>query len=274
MSGQEHEKIKTLLESVPAGFLVDSTWLEKHGIGRRSAYAYVKRGWLERLTRGVLRRPAPNASRSNTLNWKTCLLSAQRIMNYDLHIGGTTALSQQGYDHYLRLGSNAPVWVYGDAIPKWLTKLPLDAPIITRATSLFADAALGLVKDNAGATNALPWDWQLMMSGPERAVMEAMDELPDLESFHSIDMVFESLTTLRPKTISDLLHSCKKIKVKRLFFVFADRHDHPWRKRLDPEEFGLGTGDRALVKGGKIHPRYRIMVPEEFVKKEASGDGA
>ena len=274
MSGQEHEKIKTILESVPAGFLVDSAWLERHGIGRRSAYAYVKRGWLERTTRGVLRRPAPSASRSNTLSWKTCLLSAQRIMNYDLHIGGTTALSQQGYDHYLRLGSNAPVWVYGDAIPKWLTKLPLDAPIITRGTSLFADAALGLVKDNADATNALPWDWKLMMSGPERAVMEAMDELPELESFHSIDMVFESLTTLRPKTMSDLLHSCKKIKVKRLFFVFADRHDHPWRKRLDPEEFGLGTGDRALVKGGKIHPRYRIMVPEEFVKKEASGDGA
>ena len=30
---------------------------------------------------------------------------------------------------------------------------------------------------------------------------------------------------------------------------------------------------RALVKGGKIHPRYRIMVPEEFVRKER-GHGA
>jgi hypothetical protein len=24
----------------------------------------------------------------------------------------------------------------------------------------------------------------------------------------------------------------------------------------------LGSGDRALVKGGKLHPLYRIMVPE------------
>ncbi len=86
-------------------------------------------------------------------------------------------------------------------------------------------------------------------------------------------MAFESLTTLRPRTLSALLKSCKKIKVKRLFFVFADRHDHAWRKRLDPEDFDLGSGDRALVKGGKIHPRYRIMVPEEFVRKER-GDGA
>lgn len=273
MGGPGSEKLKKLLVSVPAGFLVNSAWLERHGIGRRTVYSYVKRGWLERVTRGVLRRPAPNASSSNALSWKICLLSMQRIMNYDLHVGGTTALSMQGHDHYLRLGSNAPVWVYGDAIPNWLMKLPLDALIATRSVSLFADPLLGLTKSDVDATNALPWDWKLTMSAPERAVIEAMDELPDHESFHNIDMMFESLTTLRPKTLSELLHSCKKIKVKRLFFVFADRHDHPWRKRLDPEEYSLGSGDRALVKGGKIHPRYRIMVPENFVKKEVR-DGA
>jgi hypothetical protein len=107
------------------------------------------------------------------------------------------------------------------------------------------------------------------MSTPERAILEAMDELPDHESFHTLDMVFESLTTLRPRLLSDLLQACRKIKVRRLFFVFADRHDHPWRKRIDPQAFDLGTGDRALVQGGKIHPRYRIMVPEDFVKLEA-----
>ena len=58
-----------------------------------------------------------------------------------------------------------------------------------------------------------------------------------------------------------------------LFFVFADRHDHPWRKRIDPQAFDLGSGDRALVRGGKIHPSYRIMVPEDFVKPEV-GSGA
>lgn len=50
-----------------------------------------------------------------------------------------------------------------------------------------------------------------------------------------------------------------------MFFVFAERHDHPWRKRRDPEEFNLGHRDCALVKGGRIHPRCRIVVPEEFV---------
>ena len=99
--------------------------------------------------------------------------------------------------------------------------------------------------------------------------MEAMDELPSQETFHNLDMIFEGLTTLRPKTIAALLHSCRKIKVKRLFFVFADRHGHPWRRHLDPDDFNLGSGDRALVKGGKIHRGYRIMVPNEFAESES-----
>jgi hypothetical protein len=271
MSGQEHDKLKKLLAAIPAGFLVDSTWLEHHGIGRRSSYAYVQRGWLERPGRGVFRRPAPGSAATNTLDWKTCLLSLQHIMHYPVHVGGVTALGLQGYAHYLSLGDKSTVWLYGAKIPNWLEKLPLNADLHTRSVSLFSDPDLGIAdaRSNPGETApSLPWDWELVMSSPERAILEALDELPDQESFHNLDMAFESLATLRPRTLSALLRSCKKIKVKRLFFVFADRHDHAWRKRLDPEDFNLGSGDRALVKGGKIHPRYRIMVPEEFTGKE------
>ncbi|MDD7970863.1 type IV toxin-antitoxin system AbiEi family antitoxin [Roseinatronobacter alkalisoli] len=273
MMAERAQNLKKVLDAVPSGYLVDAAWLTAHGIAYESFRDYVKRGWLERLTRGVFRRPTPGASASDMIDWKICLLSVQHIMRYDVHVGGMTALAQQGHGHYLRLGGNAPVWVYGEAIPNWLSKLPLNAPIETRNRSLFDDPQLGLPDDSEDAGQIHPWDWQLRMSSPERALLEAMDELPDRESFHNLDMVFESLTTLRPKLLSALLHSCRKIKVKRLFFVFADRHDHPWRKRLDAGEFNLGSGDRALVKGGRIHPRYRIMVPENFVATGA-GDGA
>ncbi len=272
MNTVRSEKLKKVLNAVPAGFLVDATWLTSHGVAYATFRDYVKRGWLERVHRGVFRRPTPNESASNTLGWKSCLLSMQHIMHYDVHVGGRTALSQQGHDHYLRLSGNAPIWVYGEAMPNWLSRLPLDAPIKTRKTSLFADSSLGITMDDRDSGSTLPWDWRLRMSAPERAVMEAMDELPGHESFHNLDIVFESLTTLRPKTLTELLHSCKKIKVKRLFFVFAERHNHAWRKRLNPKDFNLGSGDRALVKGGNIHPRYRIMVPEEFARTEG-GDG-
>ena len=116
MKGQSHEELKNLLEAVPTGFLVDSTWLEHHGIGRRSSYAYVQRGWLERLGRGVFRRPAPGNATTNTLDWKTCLLSLQHIMHYPVHVGGATALGLQGYAHYLSLGDKSTVWLYGAKI--------------------------------------------------------------------------------------------------------------------------------------------------------------
>ena len=272
MDAARSQNLKKLLDAVPAGYLVDAAWLVSQGIVYESFRDYVKRGWLDRITRGVFRRPLPSTAAtptSNSIDWKTCILSTQHIMGHDLHVGGTTALGEQGHAHYLRLGESGPVWVYGENIPNWLMKLPMDAPIRTRPRSLFADPKLGLIE---GKTTGQPWDWGLTMSTPERAILEAMDELPDHESFHTLDMVFESLTTLRPRLLSDLLQSCRKIKVRRLFFVFADRHDHPWRKRIDPQAFDLGSGDRALVRGGRIHSRYRIMVPEDFVKPEAGND--
>lgn len=278
MNTERPEKLKKVLEAVPAGYLVDAPWLTSHGVAYETFRDYVKRGWLDRVHRGVFRRPAPNSSSENALDWKTCLLSMQHIMGYKLHVGGTTALGLQGHSHYLRLGSNSPVWVYGDDIPNWLVKLPLNASLQTRTGSLFSDPDLGLSSQDDKPHNApsasLPWDWTLTMATPERAILEALDELPDHESFHNLDMVFEGLTSLRPRRMAELLKSCKKIKVTRLFFVFADRHDHAWRKRLNAQEFNLGTGDRALVKGGKIHPRYRIMVPEEFTKdRNEASDG-
>ncbi|WP_168014695.1 type IV toxin-antitoxin system AbiEi family antitoxin domain-containing protein [Halomonas salinarum] len=272
MSTQKSTKLKGVLEAVPAGFLVDARWLTAQGVAYETFRDYVKRGWLQRVNRGVFRRPAPQGALSESIDWKTCLLSMQQIMGYDVHIGGTTALDQQGHAHYLRLGRQASVWVYGDVIPNWLGKLPLNAPVATRRRSLFDDASLGMVSGSVNA-GALPWDWTMTMSAPERAILEAMDELPDHESFHNLDMVFQSLTTLRPKLLTALLHSCRKVKVRRLFFVFADRHDHPWRKRLDHTAFNLGSGDRALVSGGRIHPRYRIMVPDDFISAEIRDGG-
>jgi hypothetical protein len=262
MSAQREEKLKSVLEAVPAGFVVDARWLETQGVSRFLTRRYIDSGWLERLERGVFRRPAPQPA---PLDWQSCVLSLQHIMHYQVHVGGISALGLHGYRHYLPLGAPPPVWLYGDDTPPWLSRLTLDAPLISRPLSLFSDPALGLTENQTGSTTTLPWGWTLRLSTPERAVLEALDELPEQESFHNLDMVFEGLTTLRPRTLTALLHSCRKIKVRRLFFVFADRHKHAWRERLNPDDFNLGTGDRALIAGGKIHPRYRIMVPPDFV---------
>ena len=270
MSAPREDKLKNLLEAVPPGFVVDAHWLEAHGVNRFLTRKYIASGWVERLDRGVFRRPPPQPG---SLNWQTCVLSLQHIMDYKVHAGGITALGLQGYRHYLPLGASVPVWLFGEDIPNWLLRLKLDAPFVTRGLSLFSEPALGLTESKSGSATTLPWGWALRMSSPERAILEALDELPKEDSFHNLDMVFEGLATLSPRRLTALLQSCRKIKVRRLFFVFADRHKHSWRKQLNPDAFMLGKGDRALVKGGKIHPRYRIMVPPEFISRSEGTDG-
>jgi len=119
-----------------------------------------------------------------------------------------------------------------------------------------------------------PWRWPLKVSSPERAILEALDELPAHATFDNLDMIFQGLTNLRPKRLMALLRACRSIKVKRLFFVFADRHAHAWVKHLDKSAIDFGSGPRALVKGGKLHPVYRIYVPETLLPADGDEDAS
>ena len=276
MSGQGASKLKLLIRAVPPGFLVDTAWLKRHAISRQSVSAYVKQGWLERVMPGVYRRPFSSSENPEAIRgWKIPLLSAQWIMGHCFHVGGTSALSLQGHAHYLVLGSKSSIHLYGEDIPAWLLKSPVEGGFVRHSTILFGedvtgieDASFGL-EDGRDAELALsPWRWPIRMSSPERAILEALDELPAHESFHTLDVAFEGLVNLRPKMLTSLLMHCRSVKVKRLFFVYADRHAHAWRKRLDREAFDFGRGDRALVAGGRLHPVYRITVPAELMPQE------
>lgn len=253
------EKLKNLLAQVPPGFLVDTVWLGRHGIADRLLHHYEQAGWLERVVRGLYRRPASTGEVQGAHDtWQTALTSAQRIMGYDIHLGGMSALSFHGHAHYLSLGGMDVVAVYGTC-PYWLAKVPLDVRWVLRTRALFGDSCEGIVE----APSALP-GWPITVSSPERALLEALNELPQHDSFQAVDAVFDSLTTLRPRRLMELLKACRSIKVRRLFFVFADRHDHDWLKHLDRAAVDLGSGPRALVKDGKLHVRYGIYVPSAF----------
>ncbi len=108
------------------------------------------------------------------------------------------------------------------------------------------------------------WEWPLVMSSAERAILELLNEVPQRETFHQADMLMEGLRTLSPKRLQKLLAECHSIKVKRLFLWFAERRNYPWLKQLDRAEIDLGTGKRMLQRGGKLDPKYNITVPENL----------
>jgi hypothetical protein len=277
MAKRTTTKLNWLDKRLPEGLVVDAAWLSRHSYSTSLRSQYVAAGWLEQPTRRVYRRARGG------LTWPQIVISLQTLLEYPLAVGGRTALELRGYAHYLPQ-TQKEVHLYGPKRPpRWVHKLRFgvffeyhndgrlfrDARVPKELSSLDWSSKKRSANGHlaqAGLT-VQPWgqwDWPLVLSAPERAVLELLDELPGRESFHQADMLMEGLTNLSPRRLQKLLADCRSVKVKRLFFFFADRHKHAWLKHLDAAAIDLGTGKRMLVKGGKLDPIRQITVPEDL----------
>lgn len=259
MALRSDQKLNRLQHELPEALLVDAAWMEAHGYSSALRHQYLKSGWLHSPARRVYRR-----SRA-ALTWQQAVISLQSLLELPLKVGGRTALEQQGYAHYL-VAHQREVHLYGPKRPPtWLAELPLDVTFRWHnSRRLFPrpdPAAEPLpVMTGPGGFMTLP----VRYSSKERAVLELLDELPEHESFDQADALMEGVSDLSPRRLQSLLEDCASVKVKRLFFYFADRHRHAWRDKLDMSRVDLGSGKRVLVKGGKLDTRYNITVPAEL----------
>lgn len=276
MTVQNKQKLNWLEHHLPEGLLADAAWFEAHGYSRSLRKQYVDAGWLEQPARGVCRRPR------GSLSWEQIVISLQTLLHLPVSVGARTALELQGYAHYLAQ-SQQVVHLYSDTkLPGWVFKLPVGPQFTSHNRSRFLPKVspspdeLSLSPETVPETEqTLPgalrvtrwghWKWPLVISTPERAILEMIDELPKHETFHNVDMIMEGLVDLSPRRLQKLLEDATNIKVKRLFFFFADRQHHRWLDHLTRENIDLGKGKRMIVKGGKLDPEYQITVPEELL---------
>ena len=273
---------------LPEGLLADAAWFTSAGYPASLRSRYVASGWLQRVTRGVFRRPLhrPGLDDSEApLRWQHVVISLQSVLERPVTIGGRTALELDGFAHYVSSSGPREVHLYGDErAPGWLGKLPIETAFVYHnARKLFrAEPISDVVSDlrsemaSVGPSNlptihgGLTWmhfgdgDWPIVLSTRERAILELLDELPDRETFHQADVLMEGLVSLSPRRMSHLLRECRSVKVKRLFLWFAERHGHAWMERLDRDGVDLGNGKRMLVRGGKLDPKYGITVPRDL----------
>jgi hypothetical protein len=279
MGEQKVRKLNRLEKELPEGLLVDAAWLETRGYYGSLRKKYVDLGWLEQPAYRVYRRPRGG------LRWEQAVISLQTLLEVPVVVGGRTALELHGFAHYLAR-EQSEVHLYGHKPPpSWLLKLPLPVrfafhnsrrlfrndPVTRGLTSLSWNLNAGEDIDtdqrHGDDLSVQPWghwDWPLALSTPERAVLELLDELPERESFHQADKLMEGLANLSPRRLQKLLEDCQSVKVKRLFFFFADRHAHAWLKRLERARIDLGKGKRMLARGGKLDSKYGITVPEDL----------
>jgi hypothetical protein len=287
MGQQTQGKLNWLQHNLPEGLVVDSAWLQCRGYSSALRSKYAARGWLEQVARGVYRRPPaplPAAKEDEGLRWQNVVISLQMVLQCPLIVGGRTALELQGFAHYLSLTEPRGVHLYGDVpLPTWVAKLKLDTKFVFHnAKKLFRNESIAsclgqgtnLKTQEHSSTDSLgggltrqprgQWNWSLTMSLPERAILELLNEVPERETFHQADMLMEGLRNLSPRKLQKLLVDCRSVKVKRLFFWFAERHNHAWLQKLDRKEMDLGSGKRMLVRGGKFDRKFNITVPEKL----------
>ena len=250
-------KIQQILGSSPKDLVLFGSWLSSQGLDARGQYAYMKSGWLDRISKGVYKvhgiEPGLLAAISsyNTQLGKSCI------------VGAYTALELRGYSHYLSMGKPM-AYLFTDKVnrlPTWLLKEEWNMTIKYMTTSFLGDELLGVETMNINQHN-------LLVSSPERAILECMN-LPDASSsLLDIYYIMESMTTLRPKLVQSLLEACTSQKVKRLFLYMVEKAGHSWVKALKLENVDFGTSRLMITPTGKYINKYNITIPKELAEYE------
>lgn len=278
MSSQKLTKLNLIQRLIPEGLVTDAAWLEKNGYSGALRKKYVAHGWLDRVARGVYRRPVPQLGQKNAekgVLWESVVISLQALLHEKFVVGGRTSLELQGFAHYLSSAPQREVHLYGtDKRPGWVLKLNLESRFVFHnAKRLFPnDVVLDLdskandplVRSSYVRQRWGKWDLPLVASSPERAILELLGEVPERETFHQADLLFEGLRNLSPRKLEPLMKACRSVKVKRLFLWFAERHQPSWLHAVDRGGIDLGKGKRMLVRGGKLDPKFNITVPESL----------
>lgn len=267
VTGQNPQKLNSLLADLRDGWLAPSPWLLARGYPRSLLGHYVARGWLRSPARGVFHRAGSAHS------WQTVVFSLQRLAQLPLHVGGRLALALHGHDHYLRRAATE-VSLHGTArLPAWTNQLGLPERF-----AVVPDAKLGFeslssaMTDDADAMDdaglqSMPGDRPdapIIVASPERAILELLLLVPHHAPVAEADAVLQGMTRLRPTALGRLLRRCRSVKVKRLFLALAERHAHAWFAHLDLADVDLGAGKRALRGGERMHSTYGISLPKDL----------
>lgn len=247
-----------------------SEWLiHDMGYSKGLLQQYHRSGWIELIGKGAYRRSQvdekglPLQNRT-PLTWpggvyalQALSLGPQREMPPVL-VAARTALELGGFSHFLKLSGTETVWLFtepGYRVPTWLRKYDWNAKIRTYSPKLFSKPLPHTVsKKDWGA-------FVTLISCPERAMMELLELCPKHESLDHAKLVMESLASLRPKVVAELLQNCTSVKVKRLFLALADLCNHSWLSEIDTTKLDLGAGKRILEPDRAFHAKYQISIP-------------
>lgn len=256
MGIQNRNKLQNLLQIWPPGVIATTKWLESCGISRSLVKKYKTNGWIAALENGAYYKP------QDTIEWIGALNALESQLNLAIHIGGRTALEIQGHGHFVNFGHpfidllTAPKTY----IPHWFTKHHwLENIRIFQSGFLPAHIALEVFEVK---------NITVHVSSRERAALELLHLSPKLYAFEEVRIIMESLGTLRPEVLMELLKNCSSEKVKRLLLYFGESLEHFWRKHLDEKQIITSSSLLKIVPtAGSYNSKYNLFLPAEYMIK-------
>ena len=251
-------KLQFLINAFPKGSVITTKYLRNSGYSKPLINKYVKSGWLKSFGNGAY------CFANDKIDWLGALSSIQNQLDFSFIPGGRTSIELQGRGHFAR--NDDFVFIYGNHykyLPKWFVSRDWeDGKIKTIKSKLFP------VGFNEGIINFKIRDFDVKISGLERALFELNYCIPELITFEEANYLYEGMLNLDPKLVQELLENCNYIKVKRLFLYFTDLKQLPCMNNISLNNVNLGTGKRVIAKNGKYNSKYKITVPENIDQEE------
>ena len=247
MNTENRKKINQLLRKIPSGTVVTAEKLESLGVSYGLARNYVKSGWLSRVSNGAYTRLDESADLNGAL------YALQNNAEIPVHLGGITAATNlYNRVHFLRNDSKSHLFApSGTKIPLWFTKT-FGLKCELHRTD-FLPANLGMVENNFGT-------FALKVPTLERALLELCYLVPAETTSQEAFSIMETALVLKPRLLQQLLESCSSVKVKRMFLCFAEQAGVQWLNMLDLSKIDLGKGKRTIEAGGKLFPKYNLVM--------------
>lgn len=228
MATTTQSKLNTVYTRLPTGSPITSAQLAKMGISADLAVHYARSGWLKRLARGVYIRPG------EALSLHPSLLVLERQIA-GLHVGGKTALEWYGVRQYV--SQQAVLHLYGwvtARIPDWFVR---HFPAEYHRKRLFDETpdkmlGVGRFENRDGAP---------LVSAPERALLEMLDEVGVRQPLQEAREIAEGAYSLRAEVLVDLLKRCTSVKTVRLCLSLGRELSLPWAGKLDAAVLPKGS---------------------------------
>jgi hypothetical protein len=163
------------------------------------------------------------------------------------HVGSKTALAWRGVRQNVDFREVLTLW--GDQpkrLPPWFTKRVTSRYQATQIFDVRLQRGFGLQPLPNGRLDVL-------VSAPERAVLEVLSDVGKTQSLDEARQLVESVRNLREKTLDVLLTHSTRVKVVRLAEFLATNLDLPWAALAKRHSQRLGGGKRwiAVSKSGE-----------------------